>query len=178
MQLRHLKLEVFLIFSYRPWIQTNLVLSSIEKVKPGQIWFSTQEKKKNLVFSLIFVTWIEQEKILILQLSPPKLRYFADQNGSEGDPMKINFENFQIQKWVSQTAEKVDEKNEVICFFPSWVMVLQLPKIVQCLQVCADLISRSIKAVYLCPCERPYHALLENNMFYRGLSNSSQDIEE
>ena len=57
-------------------------------------------------------------------------------------------------------------------------MVLQLPKIVQCLQVCADLISRSIKAVYLCPCERPYHALLENNMFYRGLSNSSQDIEE
>ena len=35
MQLRYLKLEIFLVFSYRPWIQTNLVLNSIEKVKPG-----------------------------------------------------------------------------------------------------------------------------------------------
>ena len=57
--------------------------------------------------------------MLILPLSPPKLRYFADQNGSERDPMKMNLENFQKQKWVSQTAEKVDEKNGVICFFPS-----------------------------------------------------------
>ena len=90
----------------------------------------------------------------------------------------MNFENFQIQKWVSQTAEKVDEKNGVICFFSSWVMVLKLPKIVHCLQICADLISRSIRAIYLCPYERPYHALSENDMFYRGLDNSSQDIEE
>ena len=57
--------------------------------------------------------------MLILPLSPPKLRYFTDQNGSERDPMKMNLENFQKQKWVSQTAEKVDEKNGVICFFPS-----------------------------------------------------------
>ena len=56
-------------------------------------------------------------------------------------------------------------------------MALKLPKIVQCLQVFADLLSRSIKAIYLCPRERTYHALSENNMFYRSLSNSSQDIE-
>ena len=92
--------------------------------------------------------------------------------------MKMNLENFQKQKWVSQAAEKVDEKNGVICFFSSWIMVLKLPKIVQCLQVFADLLSRSIKTIYLCPCERPYHALSENNMFYRCLSNSLQDIEE
>ena len=41
-----------------------------------------------------------------------------------GDPMKTNFDIFQIQKLISQTvrAQKVDEKNEVIClvsFFPS-----------------------------------------------------------
>ena len=90
----------------------------------------------------------------------------------------MNLENFQKQKWVSQTAEKVDEKNGVICFFPSWIMALKLPKIVQCLQVFADLLSRSIEAIYLCPSERTYHALSENNMFYRSLSNSSQDIEE
>ena len=33
--------------------------------------------------------------------------------------MKMNLENFQKQKWVSQAAEKVDEKNGVICFFSS-----------------------------------------------------------
>ena len=73
------------------------------------------------------------------------------------------------------------KKNGVIylvSFFPPGVMVLKLPKIVHCLQICADLISRSIRAIYLCPYERPYHALSENDMFYRGLDNSSQDIEE
>ena len=74
-------------------------------------------------------------------------------------------------------------KNRVIClvsFFPSWVMVLKLTKIVHFLQICADLSkkSKSIKAIYLYPPERPHHALSENSMFYRGLNNSSRDIEE
>ena len=48
-----------------------------------------------------------------------------------GDHMKMNFEYFEIQKWILQTAksEKVDEKNGVICLvsmFPPWVMVLKL----------------------------------------------------
>ena len=47
--------------------------------------------------------------------------------------MKMNFEYFQIQKWILQTVrlEKVDEKNGVIflvSMFPSWVMVLKLSK--------------------------------------------------
>ena len=50
-----------------------------------------------------------------------------------GDHMKMNFEYFQIQKWMLQTvrAEKVDEINWVICpvsMFPSWVMVFKLSK--------------------------------------------------
>ena len=102
-----------------------------------------------------------------------------------GDPMKTNFDIFQIQKWISQTvrAQKVDEKNGVIClvsFFPSWVMVLKLPKIVHFLQICADLSkkSKSIKAIYLYRSEKQHHDLSENSMFYKGLSNSSRDIEE
>ena len=71
------------------------------------------------------------------------------------DHMKINFEYFQIQKWILQTvrSEKVDEKNGVICLvsmFPSWVMVLKLSKKVHFLQFCADLRkkSKSVKAQF------------------------------
>ena len=137
--------------------QTNLVFNSFEKVKPGSL------------VSLMCM--------------------FSELNGtkfwSKGDPMKTNLDIFQIQKWISQSvrAQKVDEKNGIIClvsFFPSWVMVLKLPKIVHFLQICADLSkkSKSIKAIYLYSSERPHHALSENSMFYRSLSNSSRDIEE
>ena len=59
-------------------------------------------------------------------------------------------------------------------------MVLKLSKIVPFLQICADLSkkSKSIKTVYLYPSVRPHLALSENSMFYRGLSNSSRDIED
>ena len=59
-------------------------------------------------------------------------------------------------------------------------MILKLPNIVHFWQICADLSkkSKSIEAVYLYPSERSHHALSENSMFYRGLNNSSQDIEE
>ena len=48
------------------------------------------------------------------------------------------------------------------------------------LQICADLRkkSKSIKTIYLYPSERPHDALSENITFYRGLSNSLQDIEK
>ena len=97
----------------------------------------------------------------------------------------MNFDNFQIQKWIQQTvkAQIVDDKNGVICpvfFFPSWVMVSKLPKIMHFLKICADLSkkSKSVKAIYLYPSGKPHHALSENSMFHRGLSNSSCDIEE
>ena len=80
---------------------------------------------------------------------------------------------------ITNRDQKVDEKNGVIClvsFFPSWDMVLKLPKIMHFLQLCADLSkkSKSIKAKYrLYPSERPYHALSENS---KSMSNSSADI--
>ena len=72
------------------------------------------------------------------------------------DHMLMNFEYFQIQKWILQTAgtEKVDEKNGVMCLvpmFPCWVMVFKLSKKVHFLQFCTDLRkkSKSIKAIYI-----------------------------
>ena len=79
--------------------------------------------------------------------------------------MEMNFDKFQIQKWISQTV-RVEEKNWVIyldSFSPSYCILCK---------------SKSVKAIYLYPSERPHHALLENSMFYRGLSNSSRDIKK
>ena len=104
--------------------------------------------------------------------------------------MKINFEYFQIQKWILQTvrSEKVDEKNGVICLvsmFPSWVMVLKLSKKVHFLQFCADLSNKSrfIKAIYIYASERSRYALSEIGVVYyamtycfRGMSVWSRSI--
>ena len=50
-----------------------------------------------------------------------------------GDHMKMNFDYFQIQKWMLKTvrAEEIDEKNGVICLvsmFPFWFILRKLPK--------------------------------------------------
>ena len=97
--------------------------------------------------------------------------------------MKMNFEYFQIQKWILQTvrSEKVDEKNGVICLvsmFPSWVMVLKLSKKVHFLQFCADLSkkSKSIKAIYIYASERSRYALSENGIVYYAMTYCFGDI--
>ena len=159
---------------FRPWDRINLVLKLTEKVKPGSLlslMCMFPESNGTKFWSHSF--HLQNSGILQTRMD------------QRGDPMKTNFDIFQIQKWISQTvrAQKVDEKNGVIClvsFFPSWVMVLKLPKIVHFLQICADLSkkSKSTKAIYLYPSERPHHALSKNIMFYKSLSNSSRDIEE
>ena len=131
----------------------------------SKTWFFT--------FLNVYVSWIERGKILISQLSPPKFRYFTDQNGPKGQPHENEFWHFPNTKMnITNRAQKVNEGNGVIClvsFFPSWVMVLILPKIMHILQICADLskISKSIKAIYLHPSEKPHHALSENSVLYR-----------
>ena len=100
-----------------------------------------------------------------------------------GDHMKMNFEYFQIQKWILQTvrSEKVDEKNRVICLvsmFPCWVMVLKLSRTEHFLQFCADLSnkSKSVKAIYIYKSERSRHALLENGIVCYAMTYSFEDI--
>ena len=47
--------------------------------------------------------------------------------------MKINFDIFQIQKWISQIvrAQKVDEKNGIICQVPFFSFLNYGPEIDQ-----------------------------------------------
>ena len=101
-----------------------------------------------------------------------------------GDHMKMNFDYFQIQKWMLQTvrAEKVDEKNGVICLvsmFLSWVIVRKLSKNVQFLQSFADLSkkSKSVEAIYRYASESSHYTLSENSMVYRGLRHHIWDID-
>ena len=79
---------------------------------------------------------------------------------------KINFNYFQIQKWMLQTVrvEQVDEKNEVICLVsmsPSWVGVLKLPNKGHFLQFRADLSnkSKSGKGIYVYASESSRYTL-------------------
>ena len=62
-----------------------------------------------------------------------KINVFYWPEWTEVINLKKNFKHFLIQKWMIQAgrAEKVDEKNVVICVvftFPSWVMILILSK--------------------------------------------------
>ena len=92
--------------------------------------------------------------------------------------MKIDFEYFQIQKWILQTdRKKVDEKNGVICLvfmFPSWVTVLKLSKKVHFFfQFCADISkkSRSIKVIYIYTSGRSRCALSEKGTVYYAMDS-------
>ena len=100
---------------YRPWdYPENLGICS-RLDRESKTWFFT--------FLNVYIFWIERGKILISQLSPQKIRYFADQRG--------------IFKWINEFPKQLGlekhKKNGVICLVfmsPSWVMVLKLPKIV------------------------------------------------
>ena len=88
----------------------------------------------------------------------------------------MNFDNFQIQKWISQPVrdQKVDEKNGIIClvsFFAFWVMVLKLPKIVLFLQFFADVSKKSkiVIAIYVYTSESSGFAHLENSIGYYAM---------
>ena len=52
------------------------------------------------IFLNMYVSWIEWGKVLISQLSPPKLKYFADQNGPKGDPWKWTLTIFKCKNEV------------------------------------------------------------------------------
>ena len=95
--------------------------------------------------------------------------------------MKMNFDYFQIQKWMLYTVGKSRWKNGVICLvsmFPSWVMVRKLPKKVHFSQFCADLSikSKSVKAICIYAHECSHYTLSESGMVNRGPNHRSWDI--
>ena len=86
---------------------------------------------------------------------------------------KMNFKYFKIQKWMLQAgrAEKVEEKNGVICvvlMFPSWVMILKLAKKVFFFNFVLTSAKKSkhVKTIYIYASERSRYALSENVIFY------------
>ena len=90
--------------------------------------------------------------------------------------MKMKFSKTKMN--VTVRAEKVDEKNEVVCLvsmFPSTVMVLTLP--LHFLQLCADLSkkSESVEAIYMYEPETSRCALLQNGTVYYGATSCYRD---
>ena len=116
--------------------------------------FGSQLDRKSKTWFFTFLNvhayWIEWDKILISQLSPPKLGYFGNQNGRKRGSHENElwlFSNTKMNITNSQSSTSRCKKC-VIClvsFFPSWVMVLRLPKIIYFFQICV------IKAIYLPP---------------------------
>ena len=97
--------------------------------------------------------------------------YFTCQNIMQReDFMELNFEVFEMQKWNIPTdrAQRINEKNKVICIFimfTSRVMVIKISKMTHSLYFCwlKQKISHSLEK-YLIASERSYLALLENAM--------------
>ena len=97
--------------------------------------------------------------------------------------MKMNFEYFQIQKWILKTGrlEKVGQENGVICLVSmllSWVIFFKLSKKVHFLQFCADLSkkSTSIKVIYIYASERSRYTLSENGIVCCAMTYYFWDI--
>ena len=83
------------------WDQTNLVLNSIEKVKPG------------FLFSLMSMFHeLNGTKFQFHSFQLQRSGIFLTKIDQKGNSMKMSFDNFQIQKWKSKTvrAQKVNEK--------------------------------------------------------------------
>ena len=79
-------------------------------------------------------------------------------------------------------AEKVDEKNGVLCLvsmFPSWFTVLKLSYKVNFWQFNADLSKKfkSVKAVYMYASKRSCYALQENGIVHYAMTYCFGDIE-
>ena len=75
---------------FRPWgYPENLAIYS---------WLNRKSKTWFFIFHKVYVSWIEWDQILVSQLSPPKLRYFADQNRPKEGPHEDKFWQFSNAK--------------------------------------------------------------------------------
>ena len=132
--------------------------------------YSQRDRKSKtwfLTFLSVYISWFEwMGKILISQLSPPNLGILQTRMDQKGDPMKMNFDNFQMQTWVSWKvrAPKADEKNRVICLVfmsPSWVIV----NFCWCQKK-----SKAVIATYVYASESSRFALSENGIGYYAIT--------
>ena len=105
-----------IIYIIGPWYQTNLVLNSADKVKPGfllSLMCMFPESNGIKLWSYSF--HLQNSGILQTRID------------QRGNPMKINFDILQILKWILQT----NEKNGVICLVSFFSFLSYGPQIVK-----------------------------------------------
>ena len=126
------------------------------------IYSQLNRKIKNCFFRFlnVYVSWIKPEKILISQLSVPKFKYFADQNGPKRDPMKMNFNNSKY-KHFHKRSSKSRWKNGFICL--GFCLFLQF-------FVDTSKINEAVVAIYVYVSESSHFALLENGIRYYAMT--------
>ena len=96
-------------YVHRSWDQTNLVLNSKEKVNI-------------FAFLNVYVSWIERNKISCFQLqNSDSLQAWMAQRR---EPLKMNFDNFQIKTKEKKMKEKGYETNDHIVSFVFWVLTV------------------------------------------------------
>ena len=101
----------------------------------------------------------------------------------KGDLINMNFDYFQIQKWIYQTVwvEKVDKKNSVVCLvllFPSWVMALKFFRKLHFLQIFTDFSKtpKYVKAICILHLKVLTTHFRKIIWFIGGLSHRSYDV--
>ena len=143
----------------------EFILNSIEKVKP---WYFT--------FLNVYASSIKGIKFWSHRFHLQNSGILQTRMDQKRNSIKMKFNNFQIQKWISQTVrtQKAD-KNGVICLvssFPSSVMVLKLTKIVSFFQLFADISkkAKAVIAIYGYASQSSRFPLLENGIGYHGMT--------
>ena len=71
---------------YRVWSYLEKSGISCQLDRKSKTWFFT--------FLNVWISWVERDKSLISQFSPPKLKYFEDQNRPKGGPHENEFGQF------------------------------------------------------------------------------------
>ena len=107
--------------------------------KNSKTWFFT--------FLNIYVSLMDLDKILISQLSPWKPGILQTRMDQRGDTMQMNFDNFQMQKWVCLKGSQ--SRWGVICLIfmsLSRFIFIRLTKTVSFLHFFAD-VCKTSKAV-------------------------------
>ena len=101
----------------RTWDQTNLVLSLIEQVKDGfllSLMCMFAESNRTKFWSQRFQ--LQNSGILQTRMNQSKRA------------MKMNFDNFQIQKWILRTVRWKNGIISLVSFFASDLWSLNCPK--------------------------------------------------
>ena len=120
-------------------------------------------------------------KVLSLEC---KCAFWRPEHNTKGDPMELNLEGLEMQKWniLTDMDQRLDEKNVVIYLvikFALRIMVINISKIAHFIFFFSDGSPKIVPvwAKYLSTTERACWVFSENGMVYRLWSCRLLDIE-